>query len=138
MAYLRPVRFHEADAAGLVFFAHFSTYCHEAMESFFSPLDGGYVGLIRDRRVGFPAVHLSASFVAPLRYGDTARIETSVAAIGDRSATLRYRVVRLGADASVEAARLEHKVVTTDLTTMRSCPMPADVRAQLEQHLDPS
>jgi len=56
--YLRPVRFEEVDAAQIVFFPRFLSYCHEAMEELFDGVEGGYVALIRDRRIGVPAVHV--------------------------------------------------------------------------------
>lgn len=131
----RPVRFQDVDAAGLLFFAHFSTYAHEAMEHFFDPLDGGYVGLILQRRVGLPAVRVETEFFAPVRYGDRLTIETSIARLGTRSLTLRYRFVRLD---GVAAAELLHTVVTTDLDALKSCDMPDDVRLLAEAHLEPA
>jgi len=134
IAFDRAVKFEEVDAANIVFFARFVTYAHEAMEHFFGGLDGGYAGLILTRRVGFPAVHVDIDFKAPARYGDVLRIETRVARLGTRSAVLWYRMHhqdgRLACD-------LRHTVVTTDLRTLTSCDMPADVRALLSRHLEP-
>jgi 4-hydroxybenzoyl-CoA thioesterase len=132
----RPIKFEDIDAAGIVFFARFATYAHEAMESFFAPLEGGYAGLIMVRKVGFPAVDLKVAFRAPARYGDTLRIETRVAKVGNRSVVFRYRMVLAGGDRV--AAEVEHTVVTSDLRTISSCEMPADVRALLLQHLEPA
>jgi 4-hydroxybenzoyl-CoA thioesterase len=125
------VRFEEVDAAGLVFFAHLGAWAHEAMVRFFDQLDGGYVRLITERRIGLPAVKLEAEFHAPLRYGDVVAIETSVAKVGNKSAVFVYRMKRQDGEL---AAELRHTVVTTDLEAVRSCPMPADVRAALEAH----
>jgi 4-hydroxybenzoyl-CoA thioesterase len=134
----RAVKFEEVDAANIVFFARFVTYAHEAMEHFFGGLDGGYAGLILARRVGFPAVHVDIDFKAPARYGDVLRIETRVARLGNRSAVLWYRMHHVEGDALGRlACDLRHTVVTTDLRTLTSCDMPADVRALLSQHLEP-
>jgi 4-hydroxybenzoyl-CoA thioesterase len=130
----RSIKFEEVDAAGIVFFAHFMTYAHEAMERFFDPLPGGYAGLVLTRRIGLPAVRLEAEFSAPVRYGEALRIETSVTRIGRRSLTFRYRMFR-SYDAVLSAV-LKHFVVTTDLVKLSSCPMPADVRALLSAHLE--
>jgi 4-hydroxybenzoyl-CoA thioesterase len=129
----RAVRFEDVDAAGIVFFARFLGYAHEAMEAFFAAADGGYVGLITERRMGFPAVRVEVDFQAPLRYGDRLRIETVCERLGTRSATLRYRMVRHD---GVLAAAVRHTVVVTDLVTVKSCDMPADVRRVLEAHLE--
>lgn len=135
IVYERAIKFEEVDAAAIVFFARFATYAHEAMEHFFSALPGGYAGLILDRRVGFPAVHLDVSFASPVRYGDALRIETRVARLGNRSAVFHYRMLNAATGAIV--AELRHTVVTSDLRTVTSCDMPADVRALLVQHLEP-
>lgn len=129
----RPIRFEEVDAAGLVFFARFAAYAHEAMERLFAPLEGGYPALILTRRIGLPAVRLEAEYAAPVRYGEALRIETTVARLGNRSATLRYRMIR--GDGTL-CAELRHTVVTTDLDQVASCPMPEDVRAVLAAHLE--
>ncbi len=128
----RAVRFEEVDAAGILFFARYLTLCHDAMERFFDALPGGYVGLIVGRRIGFPAVHVEGDFTAPLRYGDTARIEVSVARVGETSCTFRYAITRASDGAA--AAKIEHVTVSTALDTMQKVPLPADVRALLEAH----
>ncbi|WP_437601603.1 acyl-CoA thioesterase [Sorangium sp. So ce590] len=130
----RPIKFEDVDAANIVFFARFLNYAHEAMERFFAPLEGGYAALILKRRIGLPAVRVEADYAAPVRYGETLRIETSVVRVGRRSATLRYRMIRT--HDGVLAAELRHTVVTTDLVQLASVPMPEDVRALLSAHLD--
>jgi 4-hydroxybenzoyl-CoA thioesterase len=132
--YQRPVRFQEVDPAGILFFPHFLTYAHEAMEHLFDPLDGGYARLVSERKIGLPAVRVESEFFAPLRFGDVVRIETGVAKLGNRSVTLRYVFVR--ASDAVQVAEIRHTVVTTDLAAMKSCPMPEDVRRICEQHLE--
>ena len=131
----RPVRFEEVDAAGIVFFGRFFHYCHDAMERLFDGVPGGYVDLITRRRIGFPAVHVEADYKAPLRYGDVARIETSVAKLGTTSCTFRYVFTR--AKDGVHVATLEHVTVSSALDTMTKVPHPPDVRALLEEHLAP-
>ncbi|MSP23724.1 MAG: acyl-CoA thioesterase [Myxococcales bacterium] len=130
----RQVRFEEVDAAGILFFARYATYAHDAMERLFDGLAGGYVALTMKRRIGMPAVRLNCQFSAPLRYGDIACITVSTTRIGNRSVELGYRIVRK--HDGVLAATLGHTVVTTDLDRLRSCDMPADVRALLTAHLD--
>lgn len=131
--YQRAVRFEEVDAAGIAFFARFFNWCHEAMERFFDGVPGGYVELITRRRVGFPAVHLTADWRAPLRYGDVARIQTSVTKIGTTSATFRYVLTRMSD--GVHVATIEHVTVATDLDSMTKRTLPDDCRALLERHL---
>lgn len=132
----RPIKFEEVDAANIVFFGRYLTYAHEAMEHFFGGIEGGYASLIVERRVGFPAVSVEMKFTSPLRYGDRLRIETTVPRIGNRSFGFHYRMVN--AKTSAPAADVTHTVVTTDLRSLTSCEMPADVRALLLQHREPA
>ena len=136
ISYRRPVRFEDVDAARIVFFGHYMRYAHEAMEHFFREVEGGYPGLINDRRVGFPAVKVEAAYLAPLRYGEVVDIEVHTARLGNRSATLLYRFVRAHDQALV--AEITHTVVVSDLTTVTSCEMPADVRGIFQRHLAPA
>jgi 4-hydroxybenzoyl-CoA thioesterase len=132
ITYERPVHFEDVDAAHIVFFGRFMSYCHEAMEHFFGALDGGYVRLITERKIGLPAVHVVCDFAAPLRYGDVAVVQTTVTKVGTTSATLRYELYRKRDQARV--AVVEHVVVATDLTKLEKIPLPPDVRAALEAH----
>jgi 4-hydroxybenzoyl-CoA thioesterase len=134
VTYERPIRFEEVDAAQLLFFGRYLTLCHEAMEHFFAPLSGGYVSLIHNRRIGFPAVHVEASYRSPLRYGDTAVIETSVSHVGTTSTTFRY-VFRRRAD-KVHCATISHVVVASNLDSVTKVPLPEDCRALLHAHLE--
>ena len=128
-AYDRAVSFEDVDAAGIVFFARYFGYCHEAMERFFGGVPGGYVGLITKRRIGFPAVHLESDFTAPLRYGDVAKVSITVTNVGTTSCTFRYVVKRAADD--VTAATITQVVVSTNLDTMTKIALPPDCRALL-------
>jgi 4-hydroxybenzoyl-CoA thioesterase len=129
-AYERPVRFEDVDAAGIVFFSRFLSYCHEAMEALFAPLDGGYAGLIVGRRIGMPAVRVEADFEAPLRYGDVVRIAIVVEQLGRTSCTFRHELTNT--TSGTVAARVRHVVVLSDLRVLQKIPIPDDVRALLE------
>jgi 4-hydroxybenzoyl-CoA thioesterase len=133
IAYERPVRFDEVDPAGIVFFARFMNYAHEAMENFFSDLEGGYAGLIQTRRIGFPTVRLEADFKIPLRYGDMLRVETSCSKLGNTSATFVHEM-RSAANGAL-CAVVRHVVVTVKLGVLEPCAMPDDVRAKFAAHL---
>ena len=129
------MHFHEVDAAGLVFFPHFLLYAHEAMEAFFDEdeIEDGYPGLIMNRRVGLPAVHIETTHLTPLRFGDRMVVETSVVKLGTRSFCFRHDIRRVR-DAELSAT-IKHTAVCTDLDAMQSCDMPDDVRHILEQHV---
>lgn len=128
----RVVRFDEIDAAGIVYFARFFTYGHDAMEAMLASLDGGYVRLVRDRKIGLPAVHVEADYASPLRFGDEVDVAVTVERVGRSSIALRFRITRV--DDGRGVATLGHTVATTDLVAMKSIPVPDDVRAILARH----
>ncbi len=131
----RPVRFEDVDAAGIVFFARFFGYAHDAMERFFGELPGGYVDLITRRRIGFPSVHVACDYRAPLRYGDVAVLHVEVAHVGTTSCGFSYELFRK-AD-GVKSATIAQTIVTSDLASMVKMPIPDDVRELLERHRAP-
>ena len=136
-AYERAVRFEDIDAAQIVFFPRLLVYCHEALEQFFAPFEGGYAGLVIKRRIGLPAVHIDIEFKKPLRYGDKVTVNLDVTKIGRTSVGLRYTILRAGDGA--EVARINHVCVLSNLDSLHALPtpipIPEDVRALLEQHL---
>lgn len=125
----RPVRFADVDAARIVFFARFLEYCHDALEALFAPLEGGYSAMINRRDLGVPSVRVEVDYRAPLRYGDTARVETEVERVGRTSIVFVHTIRRL--EDSVECAVVRQVVVTTSLSGMRPVPVPDDLRAVL-------
>lgn len=130
IVYERPIRFEDVDAAGIVFFAKFFHYAHEALEALF---DGAYADIVVNRRIGFPVVHVASDFHSPVRYGDTVRIETGVSKIGTTSVTFRHTFSNKKTGALV--ATVDHVAVTSRLDTLTKLPLPEDVRAILEKHL---
>jgi len=91
-----PVRFSDIDHAGIMYYPRFFHLFHLAFEELWRARIGprAYSELIDRDRVGFPAVRAECEFKAPLKFGDTAEIEVSVARLGAKSLTFRYRVHR--------------------------------------------
>lgn len=132
-----PVRFADVDHAGIVYYPRFFHLFHMAFEELWRARMGAraYSELIDRDRVGFPAVRAECEFKAPLRFGDTAEVEVSVARLGRKSITFRYRVFRA---AEAEAGRertlcAEGQVVcaVVDLAKFVAMPVPERVTAML-------
>jgi 4-hydroxybenzoyl-CoA thioesterase len=124
----------EVDAAGIVFFARYFQWCHEAMATMLDAIDGGYARLILAHRIGFPTVHAEADYRAPIRYGDVVRVAVRVENVGRSSCTLRFDVERSGPAGGAAAAVVRHVVVASNVDAMRSTPIPDEVRAILARH----
>lgn len=130
-----PVRFADVDHAGIVYFPTFFHYFHVALEELFRQRLGprAYVELLDVERIGFPAVSASCDFKAPLRFGDTIDVDLSVARLGSRSVTFRYRVYRhdqAGAE-RVLAAEGTSTSAIVQLDAFRAVPLTDVLRALL-------
>src|SRR5690606_14713379 len=89
------VRFNEVDAAGIVYYPRFFDYFHLAFEDFFGEATGvPYPVWIRERRIGWPTVHIETDFRAPLRFGDEFEVALTFPKIGKSSFVARYEVTR--------------------------------------------
>ena len=142
-----PVRFSDVDHAGIVYYPRFFHLFHLAFEELFRQRLGAraYVDVLDRDRIGFPAVHAEADYQHPLRFGDTAEIEVTVARLGARSLTFRYRVWRAAEPATAERAAVsrvqaaEGKVVcaVTDLARFVSVEVPASIRDLIADLVEP-
>jgi 4-hydroxybenzoyl-CoA thioesterase len=126
------VRFPDVDYARVVYFPRYFDFCHRVFEDFFAAeVHVPYPDMLVGRGVGYPSVHASADFQAPLRMGDTARIELTTQAVGVGSLTLRYRVLNGG----VLCATVDIVSASIDMKAFTPVPLPDDVRAAFERFL---
>jgi 4-hydroxybenzoyl-CoA thioesterase len=132
--YATPVRFADVDHAGIVYYPHFFHYFHLAFEELWRDRIGAkaYSEIIDRDRIGFPAVRAECDFKAPLRFGDTAEIEVTIARLGGKSITFRYRVFR-AADARARTLCAEGSVVCAvlDLAKFAAVAIPEHVADML-------
>jgi len=141
--YRMPVRFADVDHAGIVYYPVFFNYFHIAFEEFFRDRMGtrSYVRLLDEDHIGFPAVSCDCSYSSPLRFGDTIDIEMSLARVGTKSATFRYRVFRAAdEDRSdrVLCAEGTTKCAVVDLQAFRAVSIPENLRELFSAIADPS
>lgn len=138
MAYVsrQPVRFADIDRAGIVYYPRFFDFWHRALEDFFNEDVGvAYHRLIDERRIGLPIVHVEADFRRPLAHGDVVSIELSFDRLGEKSVTIRYRMLRPSGDLAAEGT-IVHACI--DMDTFHPVAVPADVRAAFARHLTQS
>jgi 4-hydroxybenzoyl-CoA thioesterase len=140
--YAVPVRFADVDHAGIVYYPRFFHYFHLAFEELFRVRMGprAYVELLDRERVGFPAVRAECDYQSPLRFGDTAEIELSVARLGRTSITFRYQVWR-AAEAGGAPRRLAASGRTVcavvDLERFGAITVPGRIAALLADLVEP-
>lgn len=129
------VRFGDIDQAGIVYYPRFFNYFHMIYEDYLRDRVIPLHLLIKERRIGFPIVHVESDFKAPLRYGDACPVELELLKLGGSSLTYRYRIYKETPQGRVLSA--EAKIVTAcmDLDTSMGIIIPPDLRALLSKDL---
>lgn len=88
-----PITWGDTDAGGLIYFPRFFHLSVVGLNAYFEPVADHLMERLRGEGRVLPAVDASASFEAPLRAGDRARLETRVEA-GETSLTAEVTVER--------------------------------------------
>lgn len=120
----------DTDAGGLIYFPQFFHFFVVGLNAYFAPAAGHLMKHLRHEGYALPAVDASASFEAPLRAGDVARVGTAVADLGESSLTVGFVVER--ADNGTHAAEGEVTFVLVDDDFTPSA-LPESVRACVRQ-----
>ncbi len=122
------VRFGDLDPAGIAYYPNLVGYLHEAFEDFFRGSVGRpYPELYREG-LGFPTVRLEVEYQRPVQYGDLVDIAVAVEHVGRSSVRLRYEASVAGRPVFVG----RNVVVTVDLRTFETLPVPGWLRERLE------
>jgi len=88
-----PVRFQHVDAAGVVFFARYFEYVHEAYEGFLSAAGTPLSRVLKEQSWAAPLSHVEADYFRPLRLGDELHVQLVAAAVDGSKLTLGWRLV---------------------------------------------
>ncbi|CAN5514740.1 acyl-CoA thioesterase [soil metagenome] len=129
-----PIRFAHCDPAGIVFFPQYLVMFNGLVEDWVTEgLGVPYASLIGVRLIGLPTVGLQCDFSAISRMGERVTLGLSVARLGHSSIHLQL-ACRCGSEERVHAKQV---LVTTDLRTHRSIPVPPDLREAMAGFLLP-
>lgn len=123
------VQLQEVDAAGVVFYATYFVYAHQAYER--ALLDAGFdlAALLAAGRFALPMVHAEADYRHPLRYGDMVEIAVAVGRVGGRSFTLVCTMTK----GETVVATVTHVHACLDIASKASAALPAELVAALKQ-----
>jgi len=129
------VRFADVDDARVVYYPQFLDYCHVAFEDWMEAgLGKPYSATFQDDGVGYPAVNVNIDYAAPARFGDVLRVRVTVARLGEKSVTIRYRISSRGDDVIRVEARVT--VACVDMRSFRAMPHPDRIRAFFARYLE--
>ena len=132
----RRVEFFETDMAGIVHFSNTLRYMEMAEHDFLRSLGFSVNGEIEGRHVGWPRVHASCDYRAPIRFED--ELEVHVLVREKKSRTLEYvHALRrgTGSDAPVVAVgRMIAVCVAVDESgAFKAIEIPAPLATRLEE-----
>ena len=87
------VRFNEADPLGVVWHGHYVRYFEDGRESFGAKFGLRYLDFF-DHGYVVPVVHIECNYRRPLRYGDTAIVETEFVPSEAAKIKFKYRLYK--------------------------------------------
>ena len=127
------VRFRHCDPADIVFYPRYFEMINDFVEEWFDKGMGlPFHALHVDRHIGTPMASVTCDFSAPSRWHEKLRQTLQVQRIGGASfkALVRFE----GPDGQLRlSATLT--IVTVDLRTMKSMPLPDDLRERMQAYL---
>jgi 1,4-dihydroxy-2-naphthoyl-CoA hydrolase len=128
--YQTRIHFHEADPAGIAFFANSYVLAHKAYEDFVRHLGFSWQEWFENDKWAVPIRQSSCEHMRPMHAGEPVAINISIEKIGESLMTLRYAFEVAGASAC--EVRLVH--VFIDKKTISKLAIPAEVRRRLEAY----
>jgi YbgC/YbaW family acyl-CoA thioester hydrolase len=126
----RRIHFHECDPAGIVYFGHVFTFCHEAYEELVRS-GGQPIETLLTSPCVYPLRHVEADYSSPLRLGDLITIGITLGKVSERSFRVEFT---LTSEQGVLLAKAAHVHVAVDKATMRPVALPEPLRALLARH----
>ena len=122
----RTVRFHDIDAAGIVFYPRLFEYFHDAYVAFLEHLGSPLAPVLRARAWAAPIRHAEAEFLRPLSFGDEIDVALVQARLDRHRATVGFRIARPGGEV-VAVGQSVHAFV--DRERRRPIEIPPDIAA---------
>jgi len=122
------VRYAETDRMGIVYYANYLVWCEVGRVEFLRALGGSYAAL-EAQGYGLAVAEATVRYLAPARFDDQVRIETTLSGVRSRAVTFDY-VISL-AETGARLATAFTALVSID-SSGRPTALPAEFRALLD------
>jgi acyl-CoA thioester hydrolase len=122
------VRYAETDRMGVVYYANYLVWCEVGRVEYMRALGGSYAALEAEGH-GLAVAEARVRYLAPARFDDLIRIETSLTGVRSRAVTFDYVISH--AETGARLATAHTALVSVD-PTGRPTALPATFRALLE------
>jgi len=93
--YQRTIHFADTDAAGVVYFANYLSFCHEAYEETLEAAGIDLKTFFSDNGIVIPVAKSTADYLRPLVCGDKIAITVKPSAVSPDAYTIDYEITRL-------------------------------------------
>lgn len=125
------IRFAHCDPAGIVFYPQYFVLLNGLVEDWFTDgLGTDFAELVTVRKIGNPTARMDCTFSRPSRLGDRLVLGLTVTKIGNSAIDLEVQG-RVGDEIRLKARQT---LVMCCLETMKSVPIPAEIRAGLAHY----
>ena len=121
------VRYAETDRMGIVNYANYLVWCEVGRVEFMRALGGSYADL-EAQGYGLAVAEATVRYLAPARFDDRVRIETSLVGVRSRAVTFDYVISNV--DTGVRLATAHTALVSID-PTGRPVALPPEFRERL-------
>ena len=132
----RSVIFRETDAAGIMHFANFFGWMEDAEHAFFRSLGFSIHSGKGAGAIGWPRVHASCDYRAPLRFEEEAEIVLRVREKRSKSLAYSFTVWKIDGEHRIEAARGELVAVCVawdeNSGAMKAIAIPSEIADKIE------
>ena len=125
------VRYAETDRMGIVYYANYLVWCEVGRVEFMRALGGSYADL-EAQGYGLAVAEARVRYLAPARFDDSVKIETSLVGVRSRAVTFDYVITN--AETGVRLATAHTALVSIDASG-RPTALPAEFRALLDAAL---
>ena len=130
--YQRVVRFHETDAAGVVYFAKVLNLCHEAYEASLAASGVNVKTFFGGGAIAVPIVHADIDFWGPMFCGEVLKIELTPQSQGLNTFEINYQIIDSSNKPRLLAKALTRHVCI-DAAERNRCPLSPEITQWLHQ-----
>jgi acyl-CoA thioester hydrolase len=125
------VRYAETDRMGIVYYANYLIWCEVGRVEFMRALGRSYAAL-EGEGYGLAVSEARVRYLAPARFDDLVRVETTLVSVRSRAVTFDYVISH--AESGTRLATAHTALVSID-PTGRPIALPSDFRSVLESVL---
>jgi len=126
-----PIRvyYEDTDAAGVVYYANYLRFCERARTEWLRSAGFEQHALLSERRVAFVVRSISGDYLSPGLLDDALHVASTIESLGGASLVFVQKVMR-GPELLFQGRFV---IACVNLDKKRPTPIPADMRAKLEE-----